>query len=164
MKKLLNVKDEKQLATTKDKTEDSLSLRPLLIMNRYSQLEQKRKQQLKVYIQKNESNDCANINFAIALDGFDKMGKEMVSFTNLDEITQFTKEDIFVGFVDETKQTLANLKISYEDLNCYPPEIESYLGRKVWKDTFLNFVKKNKFGCFIKPMNQNKLFTGKVIN
>jgi len=119
---------------------------------------------LRVFIQKNESNDCANINFAIALDGFEKMGKEIVSFKNIDEISEFTKEDILIGFVDETKQTLSNLNVSYEDLDCYPTELESYLGRKIWKDTFLNFIKTNKFGYFIKPSKQNKLFTGKVIN
>jgi hypothetical protein len=119
---------------------------------------------LKVYIQKNESNNCANINFAVALDGFDKMGWEIISFQSLDELSQITKEDLFIGYVDETKKIFETLNIEYKDIDCYPSELEPYLGRKIWKDTFLNFVKTNKFGCFIKPSDQNKLFTGKLIN
>lgn len=119
---------------------------------------------MKVYIQKNEFNNCANINFAVALDGFDKMGWEIVPFQSVAELSIITKEDIFVGFVDETKQILGNLNIEYKEIDCYPSELEPYLGRKIWKDSFLNFVKTNKFGCFIKPSDQNKLFTGKLIN
>ncbi|MDF1698716.1 MAG: ATP-grasp domain-containing protein [Saprospiraceae bacterium] len=119
---------------------------------------------MRAFIQKNESNHCANINFAIALDGFNKMGWEIIPFQSLDELSEFTKEDVFVGFVEETKNVFKMLNVVYDDVNCYPSELEKYLGRKIWKDTYLNFVKNNQFGYFIKPSIQNKLFTGKLIN
>lgn len=92
------------------------------------------------------------------------MGWEIVSFQSLEEISQIRKEDLFVGFVDDTKTILNKLNIEYKDIDCYPSELKPYLGRNIWKDTFLNFVQTNQFGCFIKPSNQNKLFTGKLIN
>ena len=83
---------------------------------------------MKVYVQKNESNNCANINFAVALDGFDKMGWEIVTFHSLDQLSGITKEDLFVGYVDETKKIFKTLNVEYEDIDCYPPELKPYLG------------------------------------
>ena len=117
---------------------------------------------MKVYIKKNKSNHFANLNFAVALDGFEKMGWEIIPFNSLDELSNLTKEDVFVGYVDETKQIFEQLGIKYRNVDCYPQELNSFLGRKIWKGSFFNFVKANNFGCFIKPATENKLFSGNL--
>ncbi|MCH5384215.1 ATP-grasp domain-containing protein [Limosilactobacillus reuteri] len=46
----------------------------------------------------------------------------------------------------------------------YPPVLEPYLGRKIWKDT-INHISADRstWGHFVKPV-MGKAFTGKVIN
>lgn len=119
---------------------------------------------MKAYIRKNTDNNFANLNFAVALDGFQKMGWEIISFHKVDELSSLSKADIVVTYVDETKEIFSRLNVAYENIDCYPTEISSYLGRKIWKESFFSFVKANRYGYFIKPSQENKLFTGKVIN
>lgn len=114
------------------------------------------------YIQREINGDFPNINFAIANDGFRKMGWEIINYYGADQITDIKKEDLFVGFVHETKQVLQSLKVSVPEISCYPESLAPYYGRKLWKSTLRKLINDDAFGVFIKPV-ENKLFTGKLV-
>jgi len=117
---------------------------------------------LKAFIQRKKNGDFPNINFAIAHDGLDKMGVEIVNYFSSDQILEIKKEDLFVGFVEDTKQLLDCLQISIPKISCYPQILKDYYGRKIWKSTLEQFMNDQKYKLFIKPV-ENKIFTGKLI-
>ena len=118
---------------------------------------------MRVFIRRDQNGDFPNINFAIAYDGFKQMGWEIINYHDEQQLSTITKEDLFVGFVHESKQVMEHLNIDIPSISCYPEALNSYYGRKIWRNTLHNFLKENQFNIFIKPAESNKLFTGKLI-
>lgn len=119
---------------------------------------------MRVFIQNDSSGRIANINFSVAYHGFDKMGWEIVHISETEElIDQITSEDIFVGYVEPTKRILDKLSsIEIVELS-YPTSLKEFLGRRIWKGSYHQLIKDNESGIFIKPANENKLFTGRLV-
>lgn len=117
---------------------------------------------MRAYVQRKANGDFPNINFAIAYDGLQKMGWEIINYTRSEQLTEVRKEDLFVGFVEDTKLVLQTLNVQLPTISCYPDELEKYYGRKIWKSTLHDFIRENNFNTFIKPV-ENKFFTGKLV-
>jgi len=117
---------------------------------------------MKAYVQRKGNGNFPNLNFAIAYDGLQRMGWEIIDYHGASQLQDIEKEDLFVGFVNETKQVLQSLNISVPEVSCYPDSLTPYYGRKIWRSTLRQFISDETFGVFIKPA-ENKFFTGKLI-
>ena len=89
---------------------------------------------MKVYIRQNSEGMFANPNFAVAYDGFRKMGWEIVPFESIDTIHDLELESLLVSFGDDIHAALIKLKVKPPSEINYPPELEQFLDRKVWLD------------------------------
>jgi ATP-grasp domain, R2K clade family 2 len=122
---------------------------------------------MKVYIIQNKDGEFASVNFAVAYDGFRKMGWEIVPFSRQDNdsLSDLTSEDAVVGYVEDVNAALSQLGFqSPVEIN-YPDELASFLGRKVWK-SYINYVAKHPelWNIFIKPATLTKKFTGRLVH
>ncbi len=63
---------------------------------------------MKVYILQNKDREFASINFAVADDGFRKMGWEICPFSRIDDayLPNLTSEDVVVGFIEDVNAAL----------------------------------------------------------
>ena len=99
--------------------------------------------------------------------GFHMQGVETVDYTSLEEIKGFTdlSPDVGVaGYISDVLMGLQCMGRSPPLLLDYPEELESFLGRPVYKWTYGEFranIDKSMV-CFIKPADDHKLFTGLV--
>jgi ATP-grasp domain, R2K clade family 3 len=125
----------------------------------------KTKNLMKAYIQTDKIGNYVNVNAFIANEGFIKLGYETEKFYNLDEIPTTDPEIIIVGGITNVRQRLIQLGIKNNAIPTdYPEELGQYLGRKVWKSTIeAIFQDESKWGIFIKPKDETKKFTGKVV-
>jgi ATP-grasp domain, R2K clade family 2 len=121
---------------------------------------------MKVYIIQNKDGEFASVNFAIAYDGFRKMGWEIVPFSRQDNTRLFDllPKDVVVGYIEDVNAALSQLGFrSPVEIN-YPDELTNFLGRKVWK-SYINYVAKHPelWNIFIKPATLTKKFTGRLV-
>ncbi len=122
---------------------------------------------MKVYILHNRDGKYPSVNFAVADDGFRKMGWEIVNYSRTDEIRflDLAAEDVVVGYVEDVNQAILQLGIeSPVEIN-YPEELTDFLGRKIWRSR-VNYIAKHPelWNVFIKPATRSKKFTGRVVN
>jgi ATP-grasp domain, R2K clade family 3 len=122
---------------------------------------------MKVYIIRDKENKYASVNFAVADDGFRKMGWEIVPYSRSDEprLPDLTPEDVVVGYIEDVNLALLQLGIASPVEINYPEELTDFLGRKVWRSQ-VNYIAKHPelWNVFIKPATRSKKFTGRVIN
>jgi hypothetical protein len=121
---------------------------------------------MKVYILKNKDGEFDSHNFAIAYDGFRKMGWEIVFYSRIDSprLSDLTDEDVVVGYIEDVNLALFQLGIeSPAEIN-YPDELSNFLGRKIWRSQ-VNYIAKHPelWNVFIKPAHRSKKFTGRVV-
>lgn len=118
---------------------------------------------MKVYIQCNKDFMPYNKNAYTAMDGFCQMGIETVLFHKKEELKESRPEDVIVGGIGTVKSRFAELGIAVPDID-YPEELETYLGRRVWKSNISDLLlNKVEFPVFVKPL-EGKLFTGSLIS
>jgi hypothetical protein len=121
---------------------------------------------MKVYILKNKDGEFGSHNFAIAYDGFRKMGWEIVFYNRLDSprLADLTAEDVVVGYIEDVNLALFQLGIEPPAEINYPDELASFLGRKIWRSQ-VNYIAKHPelWNVFIKPAHRSKKFTGRVV-
>jgi hypothetical protein len=121
---------------------------------------------MKVYILQNKEREFASINFAVAYDGFRKMGWEICPFSRIDDayLPNLSPEDVVVGFIEDVNAALAQLDIKSPTEINYPDELNSFLGRKIWR-SHVNYIAKHPelWNIFIKPANLSKKFTGRLV-
>jgi len=106
-----------------------------------------------------------------AWDGFNLLGYETEWFTREDFLegkVEVTRDTVVCGFISTYLDALEGLGIK-RPLNIdYPPELEKYLCRKVWKSDLhtirRDIVTDDWSPIFIKPSSVHKGFTGLVIN
>lgn len=118
---------------------------------------------MKVYIQANKNGIPHNYNFMNAYQGFYEMGHEIVMFSDNEVLSESTREDIVVGYVDTVRSKLQQFNIPITEVD-YPNELKKYLGRKVWESTMYDI--NNNPSCwpiFVKPI-EDKQFTGVVVH
>jgi ATP-grasp domain, R2K clade family 2 len=121
---------------------------------------------MKVYILKNKDGEFGSHNFAIAYDGFQKMGWEIVTFTQQDNplLPDLTPEDVVVGYIETIQTALLRLGIPIPDSINYPDDLTNFLGRKVWRSR-INYIAKHPelWNIFIKPADSQKKFKGRLL-
>jgi hypothetical protein len=113
----------------------------------------------KVYIRHRESLPDSAATFA-ALDGFRQLGVETATFFGFGDVAGIGDlgPDVgLLGFVGDALAALDRIGAPRPDPIDYPPELERYLDRRVWRST-LDAV---TAGTFVKPIG-HKLFTGRV--
>lgn len=119
---------------------------------------------MRVFIQNDGRGRIANMNFSIAFHGFDKLGWEIIHTTDIDELNKkITKEDIFIGYVEPTRRILEEFSGNELPELSYPEELKEFLGRQIWKSSYHQILRNNEVNIFIKPANENKLFTGRLV-
>jgi hypothetical protein len=121
---------------------------------------------MKVYILKNKDGEFGSYNFAIAYDGFRKMGWEIVTFTQQDDplLADLTPEDVVVGYIETIQTALLRLGIAIPKSINYPDDLTNFLGRRVWRSR-INYIAKHPelWNIFIKPADSPKKFKGRLL-
>jgi hypothetical protein len=119
---------------------------------------------MKAYIQKNSQGECASINFYAAYDTFSKMGWEIIPFTKGETFADLEADNVVVGYIGTVHSALKRLNINCPDEINYPPELEEFLGRKIWKSK-INYIASHPelWNIFVKPVYASKKFTGRLI-
>lgn len=101
-----------------------------------------------------------NVNAFAALVGFQQLGVETApfyGFGDIEGLDDLGLEVGLIGYVGDALAALRRLGAPMPEPIDYPPELERFLGRKVWRSS----LDKADTGCFIKPI-RHKLFTGRV--
>lgn len=120
---------------------------------------------MRVYIQTDKKGEFFNINAFVAFKGFEFLGWEICKFFDADDIKDNDPEIIIVGGIGNVRKRLVNvgIKRNAQEID-YPGELKKYLGRNVWSSTLHDvFQNEQNWNIFIKPKDQIKKFTGKII-
>jgi hypothetical protein len=116
-------------------------------------------------LRKTPDNEYASVNFAMAAEGFGIMGWQLIGYENVGDILgSFGREDILVGYIEESKEVLTHLGIEPPKLPTYPEELSRFLGRKTWLSTINTIAgSPDKWPVFVKPRHALKKFTGVLV-
>ncbi|BAY40872.1 hypothetical protein NIES2111_52620 [Nostoc sp. NIES-2111] len=119
---------------------------------------------MKAYIQKNSEGEFATVNFFAAYDSFRKMGWEIIPFTKGESFLDLQPDNVVVGYVDAVHAALKRLNIPCPTEINYPPELQEFLGRRIWKSR-INYIASHpeEWNIFIKPAYASKKFTGRLV-
>ncbi len=121
---------------------------------------------MKVYIRYNTDREFATYNFAVAYEGFRKLGWEIVPFQSVnDDLTDLQPDEVVVGYIGDVCTALLKLGITPPVEVSYPDELQTFLGRKVWR-SHVNYIAKHPelWNIFIKPSTHIKKFVGRLVN
>ena len=132
---------------------------------------------MKAYIQVKENGDWLNENCYASAEGFHRMGYDIIPF-KLYETTlahprglfkNFNREeDIAHGGINAMRNLFDNFGVPQPEIHNPHEHLYDYLGREMSETTYgevaYNFMNKLSSPIFIKPLDEHKLFTGKVIN
>jgi hypothetical protein len=120
---------------------------------------------MRVFLHRDSDNEYLSINFAVAAQGFKEMGWELIGYQTVKSILpQFTREDILVDFVDESRQALKHLDIDPRPISTYPESLRRFLGRNIWTSTIDTIASNPElWPVFVKPRDDSKKFTGVLI-
>lgn len=120
---------------------------------------------MKAYIQTTPAGDFFNVNAFIAEEGFRNLGWETIKYVNAAEITDMDREAVVVGGIANVRKRLELLGFQRTTAEIdYPEELIPYLGRKVWSTTLeALFHGSESWDLFVKPKEETKKFTGKVM-
>lgn len=116
-----------------------------------------------VYIQAKHGMPYS-MNGVTAFFGFQELGYRIELFESID-LTELdpSTDTIVVGGVGTVHKALKKLKIEVPPALDYPTELEKYLGRTIFTTTMSAIVHDNQFPYFIKPVGQDLLFKGTMI-
>lgn len=125
---------------------------------------------MKAYILSDKNGIPYSVNAYSAYSGFEQLGYEVVLIESIDEITDADPENIVFAGIGNVQNYITNklgMDIKIQNFD-YPTELTDYLGRKIIKtdlaSVFSNFVSGAETNIFIKPVNEQKLFTGILVN
>jgi hypothetical protein len=133
---------------------------------------------MKAYIQVKENGDWLNENCYSSAEGFHRMGYEIRKFKLKDTepffgsnhaFTDFdTREDIAHGGIIAMRNLFSEFGVPQPEIHNPHKHLYDYLGREMnettYGEVFKHFTVENPTSVFIKPLDEHKLFTGKVIN
>lgn len=106
----------------------------------------------------------ASINGAVALQGFDALGMEIVPFYGFGDVetdVDCGPEALVHGYIGDVHAALQKLGLPLPPSLDYPEELREFLGRRFWEGPLGEVRDRNHAGIFVKPQEQ-KLFTGFV--
>ncbi len=122
---------------------------------------------MKALVQK-VKGEFSNINFLTAYLGFKEIGWDVqcFQFEDLDNL-DLSKADVVYGGIPTVDKALKLMGIKPQRIPCYPKELETFLGRLVYKTT-MNSVRNSVLSgrpLFVKPADEHpKLFNGGVVS
>ncbi|QDV38736.1 ATP-grasp domain-containing protein [Tautonia plasticadhaerens] len=121
-----------------------------------------------VIVQK-ERGEFVNAKGFTAWQGFDERGFE-VAFFDWEQmasgVAPVDPATIVVGSVKFVRRALGRLGVETAPLD-YPPRLRGYLGRKIWQTTWSvvrSRIDDPGIPVFVKPVEQDKAFTGYVVS
>jgi hypothetical protein len=130
---------------------------------------------MKAYIQVKENGDWLNENCYASAEGFHRMGYDIVKF-DYEDTWKYTapfhefniEEDIAHGGINAMRKLFDKFGVPQPEIHNPHEHLYDYLGREMNETTYrkvaYNFMNKLSSPIFIKPLDEHKLFTGKVIN
>lgn len=120
---------------------------------------------MRVFLRQNTNNVYMSANFAVAAEGFNIMGWELVGYQKVGTILpELQRDDIVVDFGDESRQALQALEVTPPELPTYPDALRSFLGRQVWTSTINTIAARPElWPVFVKPRDESKKFTGVLV-
>lgn len=121
---------------------------------------------MKVYIQIDNKGNFFNVNAFLANEGFEFLGWEIQKYKSYKEIKDDNPENIVVGGIANVRGHLGSLGISFENHSeiDYPESLNPFLKRRIWNTTINDLYRSpDNWNIFIKPKNETKKFTGKII-
>lgn len=126
---------------------------------------------MKIYILGDKNGIPYSTNAFFAYNGFELLGYEVVMIQSIDEIQDRDPENIVfagIGNVERYLKDFLGMENRMKNFD-YPEELKSYLGRNVTKTDFKTVFKDVADNgvtepFFIKPYNEQKLFTGILVN
>lgn len=120
----------------------------------------------KIYIQQSIKGDWMNQNcFAIA-EGCKGLGFEVVPFNVYEaHALPVQKNDVVYGGIYATLEAFKTLKVALPELINAHQLLPGFMGRKVWETTVgeIKHSSTAEYPCFMKPLKDNKLFNGLVV-
>jgi hypothetical protein len=119
---------------------------------------------MRAFFQRNPANDFPGINAFLAYEGYRQMGWEMIPFTQGSGFGDLARENVVIGYVDGVRSALHHLGLPIPDEINYPEELQSFLGRNLWRSTIITIANQpDRWNIFVKPETASKAFTGRVI-
>ncbi|WP_127848544.1 ATP-grasp domain-containing protein [Lacticaseibacillus hulanensis] len=116
-----------------------------------------------VYVKKTDFPIEANINPYTAALGFYLRGEQVVWYHDQAEIPRLTADDVVVDYVMETQIFLEKMGIIAPHFD-YPESLQPFMGRNIHQGTIGQIVNHpENWGVFIKPVDTEKSFTGRVV-
>ena len=117
------------------------------------------------YIQSDDSGSPYSVNGAVAARGFAVLGYDVRYFLPADLAqTPLTPETVVVGGMGTVRAALEQIGIQPPSHASAPPVLQPYLGRKSWRTTFRDVREAGLFPVFLKPYEEAKVFTGRVVS
>ena len=117
------------------------------------------------YIQSDGDGSPYSVNGAVAARGFTVLGYDERYFLSSDLTqTPVTAETVVVGGMGTVRAALEQIGIQPPSHASAPPVLQPYLGRKSWRTTFRDVRESGLFPVFLKPYEDAKVFTGRVIS
>ena len=118
-----------------------------------------------VYIQADAAGQAYSPNGAMASRGFAFLGYDVRFFLPEELPTlPLTPETIVVGGMGTTRTALEQVAGRLPSLSGVPAVLSPYLGRECWRTTPGEVRLAERFPVFVKPYEDAKFFTGKVIH
>lgn len=120
---------------------------------------------MRVFLHVDSDYEYASINFAVAAAGFHLLGWELVRYQDVRSVlSELTKEDLVVDFLDESHLALQQLGIVPPRVATYPEVLQPFLGRTIWSSTINTIAAQPElWPVFVKPSETTKAFTGVVV-
>lgn len=120
---------------------------------------------MRVFLRRDAGGDYPSVNFAVAAQGFQEMGWELVGHQSIPAVLPgLRREDVVVDFVDESREALEHLGIDLPPVPTYPEALRPFLGRRLWTATIDRIAAApEQWPVFVKPRDDSKKFTGVLV-
>jgi len=120
----------------------------------------------RAYVQHREDSRIVGPAYAAA-DGLALLGYEVIWFTRQEfeaGLIPITRDTLVVGYIDTWLKSLDKLGIARPANMDLPEELAPFFGRKVWPSTLQVARRVENWPIFIKPREDHKAFTGRLIS
>jgi hypothetical protein len=118
-----------------------------------------------VYIMVGNTGEPYSPNGVAAAQGFTHIGYDVQYFTK-EEMSNLplTPETIVVAGIGTTHAAFAQIGVRPPVYATIPACLYPYVGREIWRSTLSEVHQTNNFPVFVKPYEDMKTFTGRVVN
>ena len=116
------------------------------------------------YIQSDEAGQPYSVNGAVAARGFAVLGYQ-VRFFRPAELSNLplTRRTVVVGGMGTVQAALESVGTHPPSHTTVPSVLHPFLGRECWRTTQREVQEAGRFPLFVKPYEEAKIFTGRVV-